>query len=99
LPLSQLLDLEVDARFPAGREVHLVEATLAADNLASLICWDHEHIPSIASHIPLSGPARPPATWPDDRFDLVWSFARMADGTTYAFSVIAQRLLAGDAAV
>ena len=97
VPLGQLLDLEVETRFQTGQEARLVDAILAGDHEAPLICWVHEHIPSLASHIPVSGGVRPPTTWPDTRVDLVWCFERTGDGATYAFSAIGQRLLAGDA--
>jgi hypothetical protein len=36
--------------------------------------------------------------WPDDRFDMIWSFILQtaASPASYAFSQIPQRLLAGD---
>ena len=35
-----------------------------------------------------------PQEWPDDRFDVVWTFTR--DGTGWRFAQVPQLLLAGD---
>jgi hypothetical protein len=96
-PLAAVLDIDIDLRFTAGQERGLAAAVLSADNAATLICWEHAHIPLIASRLPVAGSERPPTAWPDSRFDLVWCFERSADATTYRFSVIGQRLLHGDA--
>ena len=36
-----------------------------------------------------------PQTWPDDCFDVVWVF-ESDDGSSWSFSQVPQRLLAGD---
>jgi hypothetical protein len=64
-----------------------------------LICWEHKHIPVIASALPaVAGTAIPPK-WPGHRYDVIWAFTLVpADGQArYAFSQIPQQLLAGDA--
>ena len=39
-----------------------------------LICWEHHNIPAIASSLPTAPGTVIPQTWPDDRFDVVWTF-------------------------
>ena len=64
-----------------------------------LICWDHKHIPVIASALPVAGRTAVPRKWPDDRYDVSWSFTLVPEPgpVRYAFSQIPQQLLAGDA--
>ena len=57
-----------------------------------LICWEHSHIPALASALPLVIPK----SWPDDRYDVIWTFTLTADAT-YAFGQVPQLLLSGDA--
>jgi hypothetical protein len=38
-----------------------------------------------------------PRSWPDDRYDVIWTFTLTADAT-YAFGQVPQLLLSGDAA-
>jgi hypothetical protein len=54
-----------------------------------LICWDHKHIPAITAALPLVPATRLPE-WPDDRFDMIWSFTLQtaASPARYAFSQI-----------
>lgn len=42
-----------------------------------MISWQHEQIPAIADAFPPLIPT-PPTRWPDDRFDVVWVFTRIA---------------------
>ena len=37
---------------------------------------------------------KPPSEWPDDRFDLVWTFTRTADG--WRFGQVPELVLPGD---
>ena len=37
---------------------------------------------------------KPPSDWPDDRFDIVWTFTRTADG--WRFAQVPEFVLAGD---
>ena len=43
----------------------------------------HGEIPAIAEAFPGVTPT-PPSEWPDDRFDVVWTFTRTADGWHFA---------------
>ena len=37
-----------------------------------------------------------PAVWPDDRYDVIWTFALDPDGGHYVFGQVRQQLLDGD---
>jgi hypothetical protein len=63
-----------------------------------LICWEHDHIPALASSLPTSGGTVIPQKWPGDRFDVIWTFTLVpgAATTQYAFGQVPQQLLSGD---
>ena len=64
-----------------------------------LICWEHSHIPVIASSLPVVSGTAVPRKWPGDRYDVIWSFTLVPGPgpVRYTFDQIPQRLLAGDA--
>ena len=49
----------------------------------TLISWQHGGIPDIARAFPDVTPT-PPKDWPDDRFDVVWTFTKAPDGWHFA---------------
>ena len=57
-----------------------------------LVAWEHSEIPACVAELPDAPPV--PSEWPNDRYDLVWALERRGSG--WAFTQIAQRLLAGD---
>jgi len=63
-----------------------------------LICWEHDHIPSLATSLPVVAGTVIPQAWPGDCFDVIWVFT-LAPGTPaqYTFTQIPQQLLSGDA--
>jgi hypothetical protein len=48
-----------------------------------LISWQRGEIPAIAETFPSVSPT-PPSERPDDRFDVVWTFTKTADGWHFA---------------
>ena len=91
-PLAALLGLEPGLRHGKGGEQDLAEAVKAASG-AVLVSWQHERIPAIAACFEgMTGSV--PASWPGDRFDLVWIIDRTEGG--WAFSQAAQLVLDGD---
>jgi hypothetical protein len=97
--LSERLGLPITSQFAQGQEQQLADSLVRSHSGVVLICWEHKHIPVIASSLPVvSGTAIPP-TWPDDRYDVIWSFTLVpAPGPVrYTFGQIPQLLLAGDA--
>lgn len=81
-PLAARLGIEVDTRYEEGDEAHLAGEIGGLDG-ATLVAWHHETVPEIVEHLGEVSPA-PPKSWPDDRFDLVWTFTRSGDGWTFA---------------
>ena len=65
-----------------------------------LICWEHKHIPVIASALPVDSGTVIPRKWPGDRYDVIWSFTLIPGPgpVRYTFGQIPQQLLAGDTA-
>jgi hypothetical protein len=62
-----------------------------------LVAWEHKRIPLIANRL-VGSSVGVPQVWPDNRFDLVWVFEPVADGSTYRLRQLPQLLLAGDKA-
>jgi len=92
-PLAEKLALSVDLSFGLGDEQAIaLEATRASGPV--LICWQHEGIAEIATHIVGNGVGAIPAQWPADRFDLIWSCTR--DAQQWTFAQTPQILLPGD---
>lgn len=92
IPLAQRLDLIISADWLKGQEAELCRDALSRPG-TSLIFWQHELIPDIAAAIPGGNiPQRAPVR---ARFDLVWVFDLLSDGT-YSFKEIHQAFLSGD---
>jgi broad specificity phosphatase PhoE len=95
--LAGVLGLPINTLCAQGKSAELAAAALANTSDVVLICWDHTHIPAIGTALPTLPDTRLPA-WPDDRFDMIWSFTWRATASpaAYEFSQVPQRLLAGD---
>jgi len=91
-PLADRLGLTVVDRYAPGDEAKLAKALIAQPG-ASLVSWHHKSISKIIEHLGGVSPATP-AQWPEDRYDLVWTFTR--DGHGWRFEQVPQLLLAGD---
>ncbi|HMG36917.1 MAG TPA: hypothetical protein VKM94_23505 [Blastocatellia bacterium] len=98
-PLIEKLAQKVSVNFKFARgEESKVAGSAMEKNGPVLICWDHEHIPDIARHLPISSSnSNPvPSEWPDDRYDLVWVFDLNPSDCGYCFVQVPQLLLSGD---
>jgi broad specificity phosphatase PhoE len=95
-PLAATLGLTIESPYATGHEKALAEAVLAERSGVTLICWEHDHLPAIARHIPTPPGTDIPKRWPDDRFDVCWCFARDGGSGLYGFSQVPQMLLPGD---
>lgn len=93
-PLASKLGVAVNTRFGKGDEQALVRDASSRPGPA-LISWSHKNISKIADAFPGVTP-RPPSSWPDDRFDVVWVFTRTATG--WHFSQVPEMALAKDKA-
>jgi hypothetical protein len=95
-PLAAKLGLSIESPFAEGEEQELAEQVAPMTSGVTLICWEHKHLPAIAQSIPVPSGTTIPATWPGQRFDVVWCFARDPGTGSYEFSQVPQMLLAGD---
>jgi hypothetical protein len=96
IPLSQRLGLTLDEPFVQDDLDQLVGALRSSAGHV-LVAWEHKRIPLIANQL-VGSSAGVPQVWPDDRFDLVWVFEPLADGSTFRLRQMPQLLLAGDSA-
>jgi hypothetical protein len=90
--LAARLGLNVVKRHSAGDEAQLA-SELTDRPGAALVSWKHESIHKIVDHLGDVTPA-PPAQWPGDRYDVVWTFTRNGNG--WRFAQVPQMLLPGD---
>jgi hypothetical protein len=93
--VSDRLGIPIATDFAKGHELQLAAALTESGPGAVLICWDHAHIPELASALPLVRGTVIPKMWPDDRFDVIWTFTLVANDE-YSFSQVPQLVLSGD---
>jgi hypothetical protein len=93
--ISDRLGIAIAADFGKGHEPQLAAALAESGPGAVLICWDHAHIPALASALPLVQGTVIPQTWPADRYDVIWTFTLVTSGA-YSFGQVPQLLLSGD---
>jgi hypothetical protein len=92
MPLVARLGVAANTSYGAGDEKELVERVISQPGPA-LISWQHGGIPDIGKAFPAVAP-KPPTDWPDDRFDVVWTFTRTPQG--WRFAQIPELVLPGD---
>jgi broad specificity phosphatase PhoE len=95
-PLAAKLGLTPDQKYSKGEEPDLTKAITNLDGL-TLICWQHEAIPQIASLIKGSNNLIPDP-WDSTRFDVVWRLTRGDQTEPWVFDQVCPCLLAGDSA-
>ena len=97
--LGEQLGLPIACQFAQGHEQQLASRLVRSYSGVVLICWEHNHIPVIASSLPVVSGTAIPRKWPDDRYDVIWSFTLVPGPGPgrYTFGQIPQQLLAGDA--
>jgi len=81
-PLAHKLGLQMNIQYGKGDEQSLIAAATSQPG-PTLICWQHGEIPAIAEAFGSVTPT-PPQEWPDDRFDVVWTFTKTASGWAFA---------------
>jgi hypothetical protein len=93
----------VNFNFKKGKKnEHDVANSAMACNGVVLICWEHQDIPNITKHFPISpnNPNPVPTKWPagsgGGRYDIVWVFDLDSPSSGYCFYEEPQLLLAGD---
>ncbi len=97
--LSEHLGLPIESQFSQGQEQQLADSLVRSCSGVALICWEHSHIPVIASSLPVVSGTAIPRKWPGDRYDVIWSLILVPGPgpARYTFGQIPQQLLAGDA--
>ena len=97
--LSDRLGLAIVSDFAEGSEPQLAASVVSSYSGVVLICWEHDHIPAIATSLPTVAGTVIPQPWPGDRFDVIWTFTLVPGSAPaqYAFGQIPQQLLSGDA--
>jgi hypothetical protein len=96
--LSERLGIQIVSAFAEGHEPKLAASVVSSYSGVVLICWEHGRIPALASALPTVAGTAIPQAWPDDRFDVIWTFTLVpaAAGAQYAFGQVPQQLLPGD---
>jgi hypothetical protein len=96
--LADRLGISIVSDFAEGQEPQLAASVVGTCSGIVLICWEHDHIPALASALPAVSGTVIPAPWPDDRFDVIWTFTLVlgSNPAQYVFGQIPQRLLSGD---
>ncbi len=96
--LSGRLGLPVVSAFAEGQESQLAASVVTGYPGVVLICWEHDHIPALASALPAIAGTVIPQQWPGDRFDVIWTFTLVpgAIPAQYTFGQVPQQLLSGD---
>jgi len=96
--LSDRFGVAIATAFAEGEEPELAASLVSDHSGVVLICWEHHHIPALASALPTVDGTAIPQAWPGHRYDVIWAFTLVPDADTvqYAFEQIPQRLLPGD---
>jgi hypothetical protein len=94
--LSDRLGLAIVSAFAEGSEPQLAASVVSTYSGVVLICWEHGHIPAIATALPTVPGTVIPQAWPGDRFDVIWAFTLVPGTAHYVFGQIPQQLLSGD---
>lgn len=72
--LSERLGIQIASDFAEGQEPQLAASVVSSASGVVLICWEHKHIPALASSLPTSAGTVIPEKWQSDRFDVIWTF-------------------------
>ena len=96
--LSERLGVPIVSAFAEGDEPALAASVVSSNSGVVLICWEHDHIPAIATSLPTVPGTVIPQPWPGDRFDVIWTFTLVAGSAPalYTFGQTPQQLLSGD---
>jgi hypothetical protein len=96
--LAGRLGLQIISDFPEGDEPALAASVVSSYSGVVLICWEHDHIPALATALPTAAGTAIPQPWPGDRFDVIWTFTLVPGSAQaqYTFGQIPQQLLSGD---
>jgi hypothetical protein len=96
LGLSRRLGLPIQSPDLLGQEAAFADAVLSSGAEVVLICYEHQRIPALVAAFPTIDASAIPAAWPDDRYDVIWTFALNPVAGRYVFGQVPQQLLDGD---
>lgn len=96
LGLSRRLGLPIESPDLIGQEAGFADAVLAGGAQVVLICYEHHRIPALVRGIPTVDGTAVPAVWPDDRYDVIWTFSLNPATARYVFNQVPEQLLDGD---
>lgn len=96
LGLSRRLGLPIQSPDLIGQETGFADAVLAGGAEVVLICYEHHRIPALVRGIPTVDGTAVPAVWPDDRYDVIWTFSLNPATGRYVFNQVPEQLLDGD---
>ncbi len=96
--LSDRLGVPIVSAYAEGAESQLASNVVSQYPGVVLICWEHDHIPSLASSLPTVAGTAIPQAWPGNRFDVIWTFTLIPGSAPaqYTFTQTPQQLLSGD---
>jgi hypothetical protein len=96
--LASRLGINIVSDFAEKQGPQLAASVVSTCSGIVLICWEHDHIPALASALPTVSGTVIPAPWPDGRFDVIWTFTLVSGSnpTRYTFGQVPQQLLSGD---
>ncbi len=96
--LADRLGLQIASDFGEGQEPQMAASVVSSYSGVVLICWEHDHIPALASSLPVVQGTAIPQTWPGERFDVIWTFTLVpaAAPAQYTFGQVPQQLMSGD---
>jgi hypothetical protein len=95
--LSQRLGVPIQSPALRGQQGAFVDAVPSSGADVVLISYEHNRIPALVQAIPTVDGTAIPAVWPDDRFDVIWTFTLDPGTGRYVFGQVPQQLLDGDA--
>jgi hypothetical protein len=91
-PLAAKMNYKLDTKYGKGDEKGLAKEITQLSG-TTLVSWEHENIQDIIAQLGTVSP-KPPGSWPDARFDMVWVF--VGGPSSWTFSQVPELLLAGD---
>jgi hypothetical protein len=96
--LGARLGINIVSDFTEKHGPQLAASVVSTCSGVVLICWEHDHIPALASALPTVSGTVIPAPWPDGRFDVIWTFTLVtgSNPAQYTFGQIPQQLLSDD---
>ena len=92
--LAKKLDRAIDLDFTKGQEDNLAVA-IAEIGPVTLVCWQHEDIPTISRAL-APDLKDIPVAWPGDRFNVIFQFRRPDGNAPWSFNQVVPVMLQGD---